>query len=75
VWYVTDYSVRSLPDTSTNQTLLQTTPHPGATQVQETCAQYIAELRTSFPGMTGTTGPTGVSASGASGASGTTAAN
>ena len=82
VWDVANYAVQSLPDTPANETLLQMTPHPGATQVQQTDAQYIAELRASSrPGSrsqaatTGSTGSTGTSASGASGASGTTAAS
>jgi hypothetical protein len=91
VWIVTDYSVQSLPDTPANEALLQMAPHPGATQVQSTYAQYRAEHglnpatgsttttgasgATGSTGQAGTTGSTGTSASGASGAGGTTAAN
>jgi hypothetical protein len=40
---VADYSVQELPDTPANEALLAMSPHPGATQVQETEAQYLAQ--------------------------------
>jgi hypothetical protein len=42
VWMVADYSVERLADSPANETLLQPSPHTGATQVTETYAQYRA---------------------------------
>lgn len=37
---VADYSIQSLPDTPSNHGLVEMAPHPGATHVQATLAQY-----------------------------------
>jgi hypothetical protein len=59
---VADYSIQNLPDTPANQALLQMTPHPDATQVQATYAQYIGASHQPQPSSSTTaTGATGTS--------------
>ncbi len=42
---VTDFVAQTLPDTPANEALLAMSAHPGATQVQQTDAQYEAQLK------------------------------
>lgn len=44
VWSITDLSVQSLPDTPANENLLQMSPHPGATEIEQTDGQNRADL-------------------------------
>ena len=79
---VTDFTVQSLPDTPSNESLLQMSPHPGATQVQETytpgkgtvvsTGASSASGLTSQAGTTSSTGSTGATT--ATGTTGTTGA-
>jgi hypothetical protein len=85
---VTDFTVQSLPDNPANERLLQMSPHPGATQIQENHTPQTgttasgtgtgAALGTGATGPSGATGasseagPTGSSGASASGSSGVT---
>jgi hypothetical protein len=42
---VVDFTVQALPDTTANEGLLQMSAHPGATQINETEAQYMTNAQ------------------------------